>query len=108
MVKLTKIYTRTGDDGSTALIGGDRIGKGELRLEVYGTIDEVNAWCGMLRTGALASDDAEIAADAETTFATIQRDLFDIGSLDAEPVRPGEHFLDVVGSKAGLDGLVEL
>ena len=45
-----RIYTRTGDDGSTGLFGGARIGKDDLRIEAYGTIDELNAWIGKIAT----------------------------------------------------------
>jgi cob(I)alamin adenosyltransferase len=63
MVVLNKIYTRTGDDGTTALVGGARREKFDLRVTAYGTIDEVNACIGMARvhTGAMAELDAMLA-----------------------------------------------
>ena len=45
---MAKIYTRTGDAGSTSLVGGTRIAKDHLRLHTYGTIDELNSWLGLL------------------------------------------------------------
>ncbi len=50
MVRLTRIYTRTGDKGLTSLVGGKRVPKESLRLEAYGTIDELNAIVGIVRT----------------------------------------------------------
>ena len=81
MVRLSKIYTKTGDDGTTGLVGGTRVAKSSLRLEAYGSIDELNGFVGVVRTCAAASDDGEIAEEAGTTLRRIQNDLFDIGSL---------------------------
>ncbi len=81
MVKLSKIYTKTGDTGTTALVGGERVAKSSLRLEAYGSIDELNSFVGVVRTCAAASDDRAIADEAGTTLRRIQNDLFDIGSL---------------------------
>lgn len=76
MVVLTKIYTRTGDDGSTALGDGARLPKYDLRVAAYGTVDETNAAIGMARN-ALGDGD-EGAMDA--MLASIQNDLFDLGA----------------------------
>ena len=75
MVKLNKIYTRTGDDGTTGLGNGARRLKCDLRVEAYGTVDEANACIGMVRihTGPLHP-----AIDA--MLARIQNDLFDLGA----------------------------
>jgi cob(I)alamin adenosyltransferase len=73
-----KIYTRTGDSGETALLGGKRVSKADPRVAAYGDVDELNAWLGLARAGALAS---ELAAMIEK----IQRDLFAIGSRLADP-----------------------
>lgn len=70
-----KIYTKTGDGGSTSLVGGKRVAKDSDRLEAYGTVDELNSQLGMLR--ALASGDD--AASAEFV-ATVQSLLFNIGA----------------------------
>ena len=74
MVVLNKIYTRTGDDGTTALGSGERRKKYDLRIAAYGTLDEVNAALGIARlhTGADAGLDAALAR--------IQNDLFDLGA----------------------------
>ncbi|HQV41210.1 MAG: cob(I)yrinic acid a,c-diamide adenosyltransferase [Moraxellaceae bacterium] len=71
--RLSKIYTRTGDDGSTGLGDGSRVAKNHLRVEAYGTVDELNAQIGLLR--------AELSADheAQAFLETVQHDLFDLG-----------------------------
>ena len=74
MVVLNKIYTRTGDDGSTALGSGERRKKYDLRVCAYGTIDETNAAIGVARLHT--SHDAELDA----ALARIQNDLFDLGA----------------------------
>ena len=75
MVVLNKIYTRTGDDGTTALGSGQRVAKYDLRVEAYGTVDETNAVIGLAR---LHAGEAEPALDA--MLARIQNDLFDLGA----------------------------
>jgi cob(I)alamin adenosyltransferase len=74
MVVLNRIYTRTGDDGSTALGTGERRKKYDLRIACYGTIDETNAAIGVVRLHT--PDDAEIDA----MLGRIQNDLFDLGA----------------------------
>jgi cob(I)alamin adenosyltransferase len=71
MVVLNRIYTRTGDDGTTALGSGDRRKKYDLRIDAYGTLDEVNAVIGLVRVHS-----ADSALDA--MLARIQNDLFDV------------------------------
>ncbi len=80
MVRLNRIYTRTGDDGTTALASGERRLKCDLRIETYGTIDETNAAIGVARA-ALGSGAPELAA----ILARIQNDLFDLGADLATP-----------------------
>jgi cob(I)alamin adenosyltransferase len=74
MVVLSKIYTRTGDDGTTALGSGRRVAKYDLRVECYGTLDEANAAIGLARLHTRS----EQALDA--MLARIQNDLFDLGA----------------------------
>ena len=69
-----KIYTKTGDQGQTSLIGGTRVPKHHLRIEAYGTVDELNSWIGLLRDQSI--DDHSI-----TTLLEIQDRLFTIGSV---------------------------
>jgi cob(I)alamin adenosyltransferase len=68
-----QIYTRTGDDGTTGLIGGSRVKKYDIRLEAYGTVDELNSYIGVIRS--LQTDD-----HADAILAKIQNILFVIGS----------------------------
>src|SRR5262245_64378081 len=75
MVVLNKIYTRTGDDGTSALGSGRRVAKYELRVEAYGTLDETNAAIGIARFYA---KDGPPRLDA--MLARIQNDLFDLGA----------------------------
>ncbi|MEP3632249.1 MAG: cob(I)yrinic acid a,c-diamide adenosyltransferase [Shimia thalassica] len=72
MVVLNKIYTRTGDKGTTALGNGDRVSKFDARVNAYGTSDELNATVGMARLYATDEMDAQLSA--------IQNDLFDLGA----------------------------
>jgi cob(I)alamin adenosyltransferase len=80
MVVLNKIYTKTGDDGTTALGTGERRPKHDLRIEAYGTVDETNAAIGVARA-ALEPELAEI----DTMLMRIQNDLFDLGAELATP-----------------------
>ena len=75
MVVLNKIYTRTGDDGTTALGSGERVRKDGLRVSTYGTVDETNAAIGMAR---LSTTRTESQVDA--CLLRIQNDLFDLGA----------------------------
>lgn len=75
MVVLNKIYTRTGDAGTTALGTGERVPKHSLRIAAYGTVDETNAFIGMARTHLAPSQ-----SDLDAMLARIQNDLFDLGA----------------------------
>jgi len=79
MVKLNRIYTRTGDDGTTGLGSGERRLKYDLRIAAYGTVDETNATIGMVR---LYTSDSSQAHDArvDAMLGLIQNDLFDLGA----------------------------
>lgn len=69
-----KIYTKTGDNGTTALFGGTRVAKHHIRIESYGTLDELNSWLGLIR-------DQEIDAHTSNTIAIIQDKLFTVGAI---------------------------
>ena len=85
MVVLTKIYTRTGDDGSTALGDGQRRPKHDLRVAAYGTVDETNAAIGVARQALSVGIPEHARLDA--IFARIQNDLFDMGADLCVPER---------------------
>ena len=79
MVVLNRIYTRTGDDGTTALGTGERVPKPALRIAAYGTIDETNAAIGMARIH-LAAANGQGDAKVDAMLLRIQNDLFDLGA----------------------------
>lgn len=88
---MSKIYTKTGDDGETGLFGGPRVRKDHLRIEAYGTVDELNAALGVVRS---QSPPAELDALLET----FQNQLFDLG---AELATPEPQKFGIVGVAPG-------
>ncbi len=98
MVVLNKIYTRTGDDGTTALGTGERRKKYDLRIEAYGTIDETNAAIGVAR---LSTRD-DVALDA--ALSRIQNDLFDVGADLCTPAKEGDGGKESGGKGPGGKG----
>lgn len=99
-----RIYTKTGDKGDTGLFGGKRVSKSELRIEAYGTIDELNSYVGLLR-------DQKVNADRKESLIEIQDRLFTIGSILAtEPGNdkvkiPALHEEDVVRVEKEIDSM---
>ena len=87
-----KIYTRTGDEGSTGLFGGPRVSKDDIRIEAYGTVDELNATIGLAR--ACGQVDETIDCELEQ----IQSELFSIGAELATP-DPDEHDLRIIAQQ---------
>lgn len=85
-MRLSKIYTRTGDAGETALIGGRRVPKDSPRIEAFGTLDELQAHLGLLRA-ALGEGGSEQALRDETVAVLdrVQNDLFDVGNMLSTP-----------------------
>jgi cob(I)alamin adenosyltransferase len=79
MVKLNKIYTKTGDNGTTGLVRGPRRRKDDLRVECFGTVDEANSFIGQARLHTASMP------KLDRLFARIQNDLFDLGSDLATP-----------------------
>jgi cob(I)alamin adenosyltransferase len=74
-----KIYTKTGDEGETSLFGGKRVPKHHIRIEAYGTVDELNSYIGLIR-------DQDLAADIKNMLLEVQDRLFTLGSiLASEP-----------------------
>ncbi|WKX75014.1 cob(I)yrinic acid a,c-diamide adenosyltransferase [Zobellia laminariae] len=69
-----KIYTKTGDKGTTALIGGTRVKKHHVRIESYGTVDELNSWLGLVR-------DQKIDSRSKEVLTKIQENLFVVGAI---------------------------
>jgi cob(I)alamin adenosyltransferase len=85
-ISITRVYTRTGDRGETALVGGKRVPKDSPRIEAYGTVDELNAIVGLVRTfNEERLADGEHHRWLDTVLRKIQNELFDLGSELATP-----------------------
>jgi cob(I)alamin adenosyltransferase len=94
-----KLYTKTGDRGETALLGGMRVSKAHPRVEAYGEVDELNAWLGVVRASG-------VDADLDEMLQHLQRDLFALGSRLADPSnRVGER---VAKAAMGADDVSRL
>ena len=99
-----KIYTKTGDEGMTGLLGAGRVGKDDPRIEAYGTVDELNAVLGLARAQGIDSQ-------ADRMLARIQDELFVLGSALADPDPDGkfhnavkeEHYSHLEGEIDGLE-----
>ena len=99
MVHLTRIYTRTGDDGTTGYGGRGRISKNDSRLEAYADCDEAGAFLGVaLATGSL--DD-----DVVTVLRRVQNDLFDVGADLCTPIEPDPAYPPLRIVQEQVDGL---
>jgi cob(I)alamin adenosyltransferase len=85
MVYLSRIYTKTGDQGDTSLGDGQRVPKDHPRVAAYGSVDELNAVLGLVRASAPPLDD-----DVRTLLDSIQNDLFDVGADLCVPATPEE------------------
>jgi cob(I)alamin adenosyltransferase len=88
LVKLNKIYTRTGDDGTTGLVDGSRVPKTDLRMAAIGDVDEANSALGV----AIAALDGESAPHLVAALTLIQNDLFDLGADLATPAAGDDDF----------------
>ena len=100
-MKKSNVYTRRGDDGTTGLVGGQRIPKSHTRLEAYGTMDELNSIVGLLLTYLTEAEDQQ-------QMLRIQNDLFSVGCELATIDRPARHAItpdDVVWLEEAIDKL---
>lgn len=95
--RLSKIYTRTGDDGTTGLGDGSRVAKDSLRVNAYGTVDEANSCIGLM----LASD--EMLDDIRELLMRIQHQLFDLGGELCIPGHAAIFDADIDALEASLD-----
>ena len=101
-VRLTRIYTRAGDGGETSLGDGSRVPKTDLRIEAYGTVDELNSVLGLALAG-------ELPAEFRGWLAQIQNDLFDLGADLSVPLDDRRERLRVTaGQVARLEELCDL
>ena len=108
MTKRTRIYTRTGDDGTTGLVGGGRIKKSALRIDAYGTVDELSSAIGVARAELRTSDGRpERARRLEAWLAWTQDVLFNLGSSLATPSQaiagPAVRAQDAVALERAVD-----
>ena len=81
MIKLNRIYTKTGDNGTTGLVRGPRRRKDDLRIEAYGTVDEANSCVGLARLSSASMP------KIDNVLSRVQNDLFDVGSTSRRPAR---------------------
>jgi cob(I)alamin adenosyltransferase len=82
MVRINRVYTKTGDDGTTGLVGGDRAPKDSLRIEAYGTVDELNAAIGLVLDALERSPGRAVL---EPILKRVQNELFNLGAELATP-----------------------
>jgi len=90
MVKITKVYTRTGDKGETGLVGGRRLPKTHSRIESYGTVDELNALIGIVRSWNAQKPETTRRDKFDVILEAVQQKLFDLGSELA--TYPGDEY----------------
>ena len=82
MVRINRVYTKAGDQGQTALVGGQKVSKGSARVECYGAVDELNAALGLVRTSLEGSPANQ---ELGPTVARVQNELFNLGAELATP-----------------------
>lgn len=90
MVRLNRIYTKAGDGGDTRLVGGQKVRKDSLRIESYGTVDELMACLGLVRTAIDAPGAPAGASELGATVRRVQNELFNLGS-DLATLREDRH-----------------
>ena len=98
--RLSKIYTRTGDDGSTGLGDGSRVGKDSARVDAYGTVDEANSCIGLVLAG-------DIPDDVRTLLTGVQHQMFDLGGELCIPGHAAIFDVDIDRLEAHLDAFNE-
>lgn len=109
-MRITKVYTRTGDKGQTRLVGGAAVPKDAVRIESYGTVDELNAIVGLIRTfNTRSGAEPEVVARLDTMLKRVQNDLFDVGADLATPAESRWEGMNRVGDVevARLEGWID-
>jgi cob(I)alamin adenosyltransferase len=96
--RLSKIYTRTGDDGTTGLAGGDRVPKHDIRIEAFGTVDETSSAIALVLAESLPDNIRALLLD-------VQNDLFEVGAELSMPEYPGVDAASVTALEQALDTL---
>lgn len=98
-----KIYTKTGDKGQTSLFNGERRSKDDIRIEAYGSVDELNSFLGLLTSKVNDTEVIEVLLD-------IQKNLFDLGSMLANPTNTSKAVIKeehIEGLESGIDNMNE-
>lgn len=98
--RLSKIYTRTGDDGTTGLAGGDRVAKHDIRIEAFGTVDETSSAIALILAESVPDNIRSVLLD-------VQNDLFEVGAELSMPEYPGVDATAVKALEDALDTLNE-
>lgn len=110
-IRIDRVYTRTGDEGDTGLVGGKRIAKDDLRIACYGDVDELNSVLGVVRTALADASAAGVAAATalDEILAFLQQELFDLGSELATPPEAEYEGMIRVGDEAiaRLEGWID-
>src|SRR5947208_3043492 len=99
--RLSKIYTRTGDDGTTGLGDGTRVAKDSARVGAYGTVDELNSTLGVVLAQTMLEQN--VPAAVRETLTQVQHDLFDLGGELCIPGMAMIHDADIARLEATLD-----
>ena len=109
MVKITKVYTRTGDSGETGIVGGKRLPKDHPRIEAFGSVDELNSVLGLVLSFLAQKDASKRRTKLKLIFEAIQQKLFDMGSQLA--TLPGDEYDGQIYLKhedtAWLEGIID-
>ncbi len=109
---INRVYTKKGDSGDTALVGGQRVSKSAPRIDTYGTVDELNSFIGAARASIVAAADAngdEALAGLGQTLLRVQHELFNLGSIlatlpeDVHPKQPRVGSADVTALERDMD-----
>ncbi len=108
-IRITRVYTRTGDQGETGLVGGKRVAKDTARIEAYGTVDELNAVLGIARTFNGQTKPKFVREQVDAILRHLQNELFDLGGeLATPPEAHHEHMFRVgEGEVAALEKLLD-
>lgn len=114
-IVITRVYTKKGDAGETALVGGQRVAKDDARIEAYGTVDELNAFVGLARESVMASlaavavEHLPAVEELARTLLRVQHELFNLGSIlatlpaDVHPKQPRITEVEVAALERDLD-----
>lgn len=114
-ITLSRIYTRTGDGGQTGLVGGQRVGKDDLRIDCYGTVDELNAVVGMaVQTASEHAGAHSALVELVEILRRVQHELFNLGSIlatlpaDIHPKQPRVTAVEVEQLESEIDRMNEV